>query len=410
MRSLFGFLATLATLTVGTTALEASVISFGSNPQGQGSKSSVTSSATLQRLLELRSKSFTASELEGSDESSIDFLGRLAGTPGQLFGAPVADGDLDTVTVILEGLDKEAESSIQNEYESELVVSRFATDAARDDFIDYLLENRLDGIVSPESKHCSFYNHSKHRDGYFQTNEDFLRFCLPRNFGSQKFNRGFDSQLLSQADTGESWLNARKGTIVVHISFESKASSTYIHSLRSLFFELHSHSLNGKTATAVVLPSSKPRPKSPYSKRSPHVTKAGTSTSLARDTQSIVFEQRADIPLSLAPVCYASNSSCNEATNTCSGHGACYKKSGDCYACRCHETYVKTESGVEQKVRWGGAACQKRDISSPFFLITGVTITIMAVVSAAVGMIFRVGNTELPGVIGAGVGPSRTQK
>lgn len=111
MRSLFGFLATLATLTVGTTALEASVISFGSNPQGQGSKSSVTSSATLQRLLELRSKSFTASELEGSDESSIDFLGRLAGTPGQLFGAPVADGDLDTVTVILEGLDKEAGTS-----------------------------------------------------------------------------------------------------------------------------------------------------------------------------------------------------------------------------------------------------------------------------------------------------------
>lgn len=168
--------------------------------------------------------------------------------------------------------------------------------------------------------------------------------------------------------------------------------------------------MNGKTATAVVLPYSKVRPRSSYSKRSPHVTKVGASASLSRDAQPIVFEQRADVPLSLTPVCYASNSSCNEATNTCSGHGACYEKSGDCYACRCHETYVKTEGGVEQKVRWGGAACQKRDISSPFFLIAGVTIAIMVVVGAAAGMIFRVGNTELPGVIGAGVGPSRTQK
>lgn len=111
MRSLLGFLATVATLTTETTALEASVISFGLNPQGQGLKSSVTSSATLQRLLELRSKSFTASELEGSDENRIDFLGRFAGTPGQLFGALVGDGDLDTITVILEGLDNEAGTS-----------------------------------------------------------------------------------------------------------------------------------------------------------------------------------------------------------------------------------------------------------------------------------------------------------
>jgi len=112
MRPLFGFLTTLATVTVGTAALEASVISFGSKSQGQGLKPPVTSSATLQRLLELRSKSFTTSALDGSDESSIDFLGRLAGTPGQLFGAPVAEGDLDTITVILEGLDKEVGTSM----------------------------------------------------------------------------------------------------------------------------------------------------------------------------------------------------------------------------------------------------------------------------------------------------------
>ncbi|KAL4780042.1 hypothetical protein BJX76DRAFT_61530 [Aspergillus varians] len=406
MRSLFGFLTTLAAITVGTTALDASVITFGSETQRQGLSSAI-SSATLQRLLELRSESSTTSTLEGSDEERIELLGKLAGSPNRLFGVPVADGALDTITVILEGLSDNAESSIRNEYQSELVTSTFATGPARDDFITYLLETRPDGIVSPESKHCTFYSHENIDS---KSQKDLAKPCLLQNSDSQIFSRSFNNELLSQAIMGESWINDRKGTAVVHITFEAKAASTYVNSLKSLFSDLHSLSLNGKRATAVVLSNANTTRRSSYSRRTPEVTKIGPSVNTVRDTQSMAFDQRGNAPLSLTPVCYASNSSCNEATNTCSGHGACYGKSGDCYACRCYETSIKMESGAVRKVRWGGSACQKKDISSPFFLIMGVTIAIMVAIGAAVGMTFSIGNTELPGVISAGVGAARAQK
>ena len=120
----------------------------------------------------------------------------------------------------------------------------------------------------------------------------------------------------------------------------------------------------------------------------------------------------------LAPVCHASNSSCEDATNSCSGHGSCYLKysagkkddgAGDCYACRCKSTTVKNSDGTTKKIQWGGVACQKEDISSPFFLIAGVTVFAIILIGSAIGMLFSVGSEELPSVIGAGVGTSKTQ-
>jgi len=120
----------------------------------------------------------------------------------------------------------------------------------------------------------------------------------------------------------------------------------------------------------------------------------------------------------LAPVCHASNSSCAEATNNCSNHGSCYLKyssgkkddsASDCYACRCKSTTVKNSDGTTKKIQWGGVACQKEDISSPFFLIAGVTVFVIILVGSAIGMLFSMGSEELPSVIGAGVGTSKTQ-
>lgn len=126
-----------------------------------------------------------------------------------------------------------------------------------------------------------------------------------------------------------------------------------------------------------------------------------------------------DVPLhsNLAPVCHASNSSCAEATDNCSGRGYCYLKygsgtegtAGNCYACRCQQTTVKKSDGTVQKIQWGGPACQKQDISSPFFLIAGVTVFAILAVSSAIGMLFSMGQQELPSVIGAGVGGSKLQ-
>lgn len=68
----------------------------------------------------------------------------------------------------------------------------------------------------------------------------------------------------------------------------------------------------------------------------------------------------------------------------------------NCYACRCED-------------KWGGPACEKKDISSPFFLIAGVSIFAIFAVGSAVGMLFTMGQQELPSVIGAGVGGSKAQ-
>lgn len=133
------------------------------------------------------------------------------------------------------------------------------------------------------------------------------------------------------------------------------------------------------------------------------------------DAQSTLQKSTEDLAMSslLAPVCHASNSSCADATNNCSGHGHCYLKSssGDtqCFACRCQATVRTKSDGSKQKIYWGGPACQKEDISSPFFLIAGVSVLVIVLASSAVGMLFSMGSEELPSVIGAGVGGSKAQ-
>lgn len=70
---------------------------------------------------------------------------------------------------------------------------------------------------------------------------------------------------------------------------------------------------------------------------------------------------------------------------------------------------VKNKDGTTSKISWGGPACEKEDISSPFWLIAGVTVLVIAMVGGAVGMLFSVGSQELPSVIAAGVGASKAQ-
>lgn len=143
---------------------------------------------------------------------------------------------------------------------------------------------------------------------------------------------------------------------------------------------------------------------------------SGLSSSSARDVLSKAG-QDLGIHSNLAPVCHSSNSSCAQATNNCSGHGYCYLKhrssdegsTGNCYACRCQQTVVRKNDGTTQKIQWGGPACEKKDISSPFFLIVGVSVLAIVTVGSAVGMLFTMGQEELPSVIAAGVGASKAQ-
>ncbi len=118
-------------------------------------------------------------------------------------------------------------------------------------------------------------------------------------------------------------------------------------------------------------------------------------------------------------VCHSSYDSCVTATNNCTGRGTCYRKyrstdgdaaGSDCYACGCVATVRENSDGTKKTTQWGGSACQKKDVSMPFLLIAGFTITMVATVSWGIGLLFSIGEETLPSVIGAGVAGPRAQK
>ncbi|KAI8961243.1 hypothetical protein F5Y11DRAFT_326781 [Daldinia sp. FL1419] len=115
------------------------------------------------------------------------------------------------------------------------------------------------------------------------------------------------------------------------------------------------------------------------------------------------------------PACFTSHNACITATDSCSGHGQCVDRWGkvdgaksSCFFCHCMATNETDARGRTGVYHWGGSACHKRDISTPFWLFAGVTIALVATIAFAIGLLFSVGEEKLPGVIGAGV--SRTTK
>ena len=134
---------------------------------------------------------------------------------------------------------------------------------------------------------------------------------------------------------------------------------------------------------------------------------------------SSVSEQMASnstVPLpplgSFLPACFSSNDSCTTRTNACSGHGNCYAKSGSCWVCKCGSTILHEDSdGKNRKsIAWGGSACERKDVSVPFFLFAGFGIFMTAVVVGGIGLLYSMGSEDLPSVIGAGVTGPRAQR
>ncbi|KAK8034203.1 hypothetical protein PG993_009198 [Apiospora rasikravindrae] len=110
----------------------------------------------------------------------------------------------------------------------------------------------------------------------------------------------------------------------------------------------------------------------------------------------------------LYPSCFASQDACNTATGNCTGHGVCENKwsagsEKKCFSCRCLATTEKQADGRPSLYHWGGGACQKRDVSTPFWLLAGFTIIMISIVGFCINLLFQVGEEPLPGVIGAGV-------
>ena len=156
------------------------------------------------------------------------------------------------------------------------------------------------------------------------------------------------------------------------------------------------------------------RPEEPLS-FAPHPVAVPTSPKLQPSQPQTL--KASSVPL--APMCYSMEADCMTSTGSCSGHGSCYNRvvqasesdtNGDCWLCGCQPTVVKNEKGQNKTTVWGGPACSKKDVSAPFFLLAGFTIFMVATVTWGIGLLYSIGQEELPSVIGAGVAGPRAQK
>ncbi|CAK7231028.1 hypothetical protein SCUCBS95973_007773 [Sporothrix curviconia] len=157
------------------------------------------------------------------------------------------------------------------------------------------------------------------------------------------------------------------------------------------------------------------------------MTEDNSAPVIAKEDSSPALGSGSDINTfagSPIPGCFQSFNSCIAATNNCSEHGTCIDKyaannggiagtkqeaAASCFVCHCYRTLNRpeTDKGGLSTTQWAGNMCQKKDVSIPFWLITGFTVAIVGAVSFSIGLLFSVGEEKLPGVIGAGV--SRTK-
>ncbi|OJJ31794.1 hypothetical protein ASPWEDRAFT_30770 [Aspergillus wentii DTO 134E9] len=423
MLQLSSLLTLSITFALGAGASSASILTFDSNSRGHSLRDWTVSGDAARLVLEHRTKSPDASFLGETDQNTVDLLNLAGGTPSPLFGATAGNAQNLKSVLILEGLGSKVGSFLQENYPGNLSIApSFLLD-------DYALASSFRGgpKTQPVKRRCLFHSHNR-----ADSSKDIqvAEYCLANYPISQGVPHFHSKELLSHVDLLESWVDESASTTVLKVSLKPQNkhadSASITHVLKSLLEGLStlSSSSEGNQITTLVFSESRDSLESKRSMWPRSINKEQTLSRLAgsaADWQSSRFLSRSEqqiIPSNLIPVCHASESSCTEATNSCSGHGSCYRKFGlgnteassECYACKCQETILKKADGTVQKVRWGGSACQKRDISSPFFLITGISIMILAAVGTAVGMLFSIGQDELPGVIGAGVGAPKAQK
>ncbi|KAE8348253.1 hypothetical protein BDV28DRAFT_153035 [Aspergillus coremiiformis] len=410
MRQAISFLS-LSAIVAGTSALDASIFTFSPSSSRENARASVITDHAAQHLLKLRMNMPTASLLGGWDQDTVGLLDRYSGAASPLFGCDINHKDVTRILVIFEGIDAEVGSSIQQDYQSDLVVISSSINFMNNSFFPSPSEGSFESSCMATMKHCKF-------DGVDKASPDVLqgiKNCIPKGSAFEGLTHLCSKELVSLFKVAETWVDEQRLTAVLKISFQPPSgfmdASFKADLLTSLLQDLRALSSKTKQVTAVLLPESG-KGQGPYSRVIPRGALKYEAPFKSPDAASMTSLQKQEFS-----ICFTSNSSCNAATNSCSGHGFCYKSSGpaneaagDCYTCKCKSTTVTTENGIVRKIRWGGPACQKRDISSPFFLIAGISILVVMAAATAISMLFHIGQDGLPGVISAGVGPAKVQK
>jgi hypothetical protein len=395
-------LALAASGALGTQALDTSIFTFPSNELEQREASlghRTVSEDVAQLILELRTQSSLQSLLGKVETDIVDRINEFSGSQFSLFGGDDSHGSPSRNMILIEGVNEAVGSNIRKSRPQSIIVSH-----ASPKLVDDSLGSQFG------------YGDMKNRCTYRQSDGSELvqaaKACISQDPVLSQDQGLYSREFLGLLDSVEIWSSKDHKTTASRLSLKANSADNALVTkyLESLFQNLDkSASSESREITALMVPAvDASRDFARISRRD-----TGLPRSSASDAQGTLQKSAQDLgsSLLLAPVCHASNSSCSEATNNCSGHGSCYLKSssGDaqCFACRCQATVRTKSDGSKQKIYWGGSACQKEDISSPFFLIAGVSVLAIVLVTSAVGMLFSMGSEELPSVIGAGVGGSK---
>ncbi|KAI2697715.1 hypothetical protein CBS147332_8698 [Penicillium roqueforti] len=408
MRWVSAFLALALTGALQANALDATIFTFPP-------KTATSSTANLQQqtisedeaqlVLELRMKSSIASVLGMVDADTVNRLNHFTQDDLTLFGGATGGISLEKSFFVLEGIDQEVALAMQKAQPNHLHIPQISSPFIEFDLLESFIESSLTA-KGDRGQICTYYNDANRAaSSTSQTPKE----CLSRDpiFADESDMLVHD--FLTLVDSVESWISKDHSYSALKLSFKNASGDSLLRTKLLETLLLHSAripSTSNQEITILVLPAGV---------ESEGLNRRGAKQSSAPVTHP--FRRSAPLQSTLAPVCHASNSSCAESTNDCSGHGSCYLKygsgvegtTGNCYACQCRQSVVQNSDGTTKTVQWGGSACQKRDISSPFFLVAGVSLLAIVLVGSAIGMLFSMGSQELPSVISAGVGGPKSQ-
>ncbi|GAD98513.1 conserved hypothetical protein [Paecilomyces variotii No. 5] len=407
---------------LGAQAYDASVYTFDRQPRASASHGTTLPQDAAKLIIERRMM-LQGSLLGSADDEVVGYVDQFGGQQQSLFGLSQEQNEPRRQLLVLEGADSDLASAVSNQKSNNFNVHHVSGGLASDDSLETLIgmsQDKRGGFVS-----CAF-------DVNADANPEVpagARECLETTaaFPGTLQVLGKDSSPSLPMRRVESWSQENGAVSILKITLPSqmdrKEKTAVSKTLSSLFDNLSSFAAKSEQETTVLfLPLTDGTTKQKRNAR--YETKENTlkpavqqaSSSESSDLHTSRFES--SVPSTLMPVCYLSESACVDATNNCSGHGQCYRKYGskddasrsDCYACKCVETVEKGKDGSVRTVQWGGPACQKKDVSTPFFLLAGITVGIVFAVASGIGMLFSVGQQELPSVIGAGVGAPKAQR
>ncbi|OAX84489.1 hypothetical protein ACJ72_01130 [Emergomyces africanus] len=413
MRPLLSFLPLSFSAITGVIAYDARAYTFDPREHPVRPAHRAVNAETARLILTNRLGLSDASVLGQVDESVIRELNTFGGAQTPIMGGDTSFDDYPTkMLLIWEGVDVPDLASASKYSTDSFTIPSAPAGLVSESFVDNLLAQHP--TVRSTSKLCRY---DYEVDGGFRGSLILYASQCP----SRKDLFSITTSRLSEATFRNLLARGAKGwggdhsTAILRISSEESNTAAVRKVVFATLAELSILAKESGQESIMIFTA----PSSPHHtlKRWSEKTKLSLPNTM-QPRASKNLARRHQFPSTMMPVCYSTNETCTEATSNCSGHGSCYRKfgskenaKGDCYACRCRKTVVRTNSdGTVKTVQWGGPACQKKDVSIPFFIIASLTILMVLAVTGGIRLLFSVGMEELPSVIGVGVAVPKLHK